>query len=108
MICSAMANPGSYRVLGRSRSLDALLEPELRSAQRVRRILDSLRTEIVGAGGEGCVRVRRILERPREVFRIEIDSPELGYQRTTLLDRRALDELLRTEDVRSRVRLPSP
>jgi hypothetical protein len=28
------------------------------------------------------------------VFRLEIELPELGYQRTTLLDREALDELL--------------
>jgi hypothetical protein len=106
MLCAAMANPGSYKVLGRARPFDALLDPELRSAQRTRRILESLRSEIVGAEGEGAVRVRRILERPRELFRIEIDSPELGYQRTTLLDRRAFDELLRTEEVRARVRVP--
>ena len=40
---------------------------------------------------------------PREVFRLEIEVPELGYQRTTLLDRDALDELLATDDVRALV-----
>jgi hypothetical protein len=106
MLCAAMANPGSYKVLGRARALDAVLDPGMRSAQRTRRILDSLRSEIIGAEREGVVRVRRILDRPRELFRIEIESPELGYQRITLLDRGALDELLRTEEVRSRVRVP--
>ena len=39
---------------------------------------------------------------PREVYRLEIEVPELGYQRTTLLDRDALEELLATDDVRAR------
>ena len=50
-------------------------------------------------------RARRIFERPREVFRLEIENPELGYQRTTLLDRAALEELLAFGEVRERVRL---
>jgi hypothetical protein len=44
-----------------------------------------------------------IFSSPREVFRLEIEVPELGYQRTTLLDRDALDELLATDDVRALV-----
>ena len=106
MLCAVMANPGSYKVLGRARALDAILDPEVRSALRTRRILDSLRSEITLAEDERDVRIRRILERPREIFRIEIESPALGYFRTTLLDRQALDELLRNEEVRARVRLP--
>jgi len=43
-------------------------------------------------------------ENPREVFRLELELPELGYQRTTLLDREALDALLEADDVRARVR----
>jgi hypothetical protein len=49
------------------------------------------------------VRVRRILSEPRELFRLEIEIPEQGYQRTTLLDRDALEELLEFEEVRERV-----
>jgi hypothetical protein len=98
-----MALPGSYRIQTRARGLDDELAPELRAARRARRILDSLRHEI--SGGEGTVRVRRVFERPREIFRVEIESPELGYLRTTLLDRASLDELLRAEEVRARVRV---
>jgi hypothetical protein len=46
-----------------------------------------------------------VFETPREIFRLEIESPELAYQRTTLLDREALDELLEVDAVRTRLRL---
>jgi hypothetical protein len=61
-----------------------------------------LRNQILEAS-DG-LRIRRIFTSPREVFRLEIDVPEMGYQRTTLLDREALDELLATDDVRALVR----
>lgn len=96
-----MRPPGSYKIASRERAFDALLEPELRSAQRARRILDSLRAEILEGGD--ALRIRRIFSSPREVFRLEIELPELGYQRTTLLDRSALDELLAADDVRALV-----
>lgn len=67
----------------------------------MRRILDSLRTEIV----EGCeVRIRRVLADPREIFRLELDMPALGYQRITLLDRESLEQLLQADEVLERVR----
>ena len=97
-----MRPPGSYKIASRSRAFDALLGREVRSARRARRILDSLRSEIL-EGGDG-LRIRRIFTSPREVFRLEIELPELGYQRTTLLDREALDELLAADDVRALVR----
>jgi len=97
-----MRPPGSYKIASRNRAIDALRIPELRSAERARRILDSLRDQIL-EGGDG-LRIRRIFSSPREVFRLEIDVPEMGYQRTTLLDREALDELLATDDVRALVR----
>jgi hypothetical protein len=97
-----MRPPGSYKIASRERAFDALLGPELRSAKRARRILDSLRNEILEGGD--ALRIRRIFTTPREVFRLEIELPELGYQRTTLLDREALDELLATDDVRALVR----
>ena len=33
----------------------------------------------------------------------EIERPDQGYQRTTLLDRDALEDLLATDDIRARV-----
>jgi hypothetical protein len=78
-----------------------MLHPAVRSARRVRRILDSLRNEIV-EGGE--VRIRRVIQSPREVFRLELEMPALGYQRVTLLDRESLEQLLEADDVLERVR----
>lgn len=98
-----MAVPGSYKIASRVRSLDAHVHPALRSARRVQRILDSLRAEICGQDRCPTVRVRRVFTTPREVFRLEIEDPSLGYQRTTLLDRDALDELLEWDEVRERV-----
>lgn len=98
-----MEPTGRYKVLSRNRSFEEYLDPTVRSARRVRRILDSLRDEI--GTGETDVRVRRIFVRPREIFRLEIESPALGYQRTTLLDRDALEALLEAEEVRSRLRI---
>ncbi len=42
--------------------------------------------------------------REREIFRLELQLPELGYHRTTLLDRDALEELLEAEEIREVVR----
>ncbi len=77
------------------------MHPSARSARRVRRIVESLRDEIV-LGGE--VRIRRVLQDPREIFRLELEMPSLGYQRITLLDREALESLLEADDVLERVR----
>jgi hypothetical protein len=96
-----MRPPGSYKIASRPRAFEALLPPEVRSEGRVQRLLDSLRTQIL-AGGEG-LRIRLIFTTPREIYRLELQVPELGYQRTTLLDRDALEELLATDDVRDAV-----
>jgi hypothetical protein len=98
-----MPVPGSFKVASRSRAFDAYLHPALRSARRVQRILDSLRAEICGEGECQTVRVRRVFSTPREIFRLEIEVPALGYLRTTLLDREALEELLEWDEVRARV-----
>ena len=45
-----------------------------------------------------------MLKSPREIYRLELEVPDLGYQRITLLDRDALEDLLATDDVRSLVR----
>jgi hypothetical protein len=99
-----MKPPGAYKISARPRAFEAMLQPSTRSARRLRRIVDSLRSEIV-EGGE--VRIRRVIKDPREVFRLEIEMPELGYQRITLLDREALELLLEADDVLARVRTAS-
>ena len=43
-----MRPPGSYKIASRGRALEALLGPELRNERRAQRILDSLRSEILG------------------------------------------------------------
>jgi hypothetical protein len=79
---------------------DRLLDPILDGGPRLQRILDSLRNEIIEGGGGRNVRIRQVFREPREIYRLELELPELGYQRTTLLDRDALEELLETEEVR--------
>ncbi len=98
-----MSQTGRFRVPSRNRSYEQHLHPAVRSARRVERILHSLLAEI--QGGEGTVRIRQIFERPREIFRLEIDAPEWGYQRTTLLDRDTLEELLAQDGVRERIEI---
>src|SRR5262245_40225239 len=94
---------GSFRIARRFPALQASEDPFLRRSRRIARLLDSLRLEI--QDGTTTVRARRVFETPREIFRLEIASPDLGYQRTTLLDRDALEELLEVDAVRSRLRL---
>ena len=103
MLVRTMSPRGRFRQLGRERSFEALLDPAVRSARRVRRIVRSLRDEIVDAGSDG-LRIRRVFTNPREIYRVELERPGLAYQRTTLLDRAALEELLAQEEVRSRLR----
>jgi hypothetical protein len=99
-----MRPPGAYKIASRARAFDAFLDPRLRGARRVRRIVESLRDQIVDGGQETGLRIRRVFSTPREIFRVEIECPELAYQRTTLLDRDALEALLAVDDVRARVR----
>ena len=80
--------------------IDGFLERLAQSEQRVRRLLESLRCEILEAGGGPNLRIRRVFQTPREIFRLELTRPELGYQRTTFLDRDALEELLDADEVR--------
>jgi len=95
------AEPGFARPLSpRDADYDALLEPALIGGERLQRILESLRSEIIEGGGGGNVRVRQVFREPREIYRLELTLPELGYQRTTLLDREALEELLEVDEVR--------
>ena len=38
--------------------------------------------------------MRRILASPRELYRLELERPDFAYERTTILDAEALEELL--------------
>jgi hypothetical protein len=103
-----MSARGSFKIARRSGAagapvFDACLDPILSGDRRVRRILESLRSEIVEGGGGKNLRIRRVFQTPREIYRLEFELPELGYQRTTLLDRDALEELLEADDVRALV-----
>jgi hypothetical protein len=104
MLARMSSRPGSYRILTRSsRAVEDQLEPALAGERRVQRILASLLAEI--RSDDTVVRARRVFERPREIFRLEIERAASGYSRTTLLDRDALDELLEHHEVRARVQL---
>ncbi len=94
---------GAYKISNRGRSVGAFPDPLIRSEIRSQRILESLRSEIVGGAG-GSVRIRQVFQSPREIFRLELELPEYCYQRTTLLDRDALEELLEADDVQQAVR----
>ena len=65
------------------------------------RLLDSLRNEIIEGGEAGNLRIRCVFRSPREIYRLEFEIPERDYQRTTLLDRDALEELLEADEVRA-------
>lgn len=96
-----MRPPGSFKIASRGRPLGAFPNPLARSELRMQRILASLRNEILEGGGGSNLRIRQVFQTPREIYRLELELPELGYQRTTLLDRDALEELLEADDVRA-------
>jgi hypothetical protein len=73
----------------------------LSDEDRSQRVLDSLRSEILEGGEAGNLRIRRIFRSPREIYRLEIQIPEREYQRTTLLDRDALEELMEADEIRA-------
>ena len=98
-----MTRPGSFKIPSRSRSYEAYLDPSVREARRVQRLVESLRGEI--QDDATTVRARRIFAQPREVFRLEIENPELGYHRTTVLERPVLDALRADDEVGQRLRL---
>jgi hypothetical protein len=94
-----MQPPGSFRIRrpnGPSTSHDPLEFADTRG----QKLVESLCVEILE--GEN-LRIRQIFERPRAIYRIELDRPEMSYQRTTLLDEDTLEELLEIDEVRSRV-----
>jgi len=94
---------GSFKIANRGRLLDGLIDPLTRSEARSHRIVQSIREQIVDGGPGQRLRIRQVFRAPREIFRLELELPELGYQRTTLLDRDALEELLTADEVRNLV-----
>ena len=100
----AMKPPGAFKISSRQRAFDAYVDSAVQQTHRTQRILESLRNEILEGGDGANLRIRRIFQNPREIYRLELQLPELGYHRTTLLDRDALEELLAAEDVRAIVR----
>jgi hypothetical protein len=98
-----MTHPGSFRITSRNRAFESYLDPKVRGSRRVQRIVDSLAREICDA--DNHARARCVFERPRELYRLEIHSPAMGYERTTLLERDALDALLEDPAVRHRLRV---
>jgi hypothetical protein len=99
-----MKPPGTFKLLGHARrsTLNAM-DPHVLCDDRSNRIVNSLRTQILEGDGEQSLRIRQIFDDPKEIYRVEIERPDQGYQRTTLLDRDALEDLLATDDVRDRV-----
>jgi len=109
-----MRPPGSYKLSYRNRAAPRRVDPARDPlavlealgpmpglSSRTQRLVESLRHQILEAGRE--LRIRKIFDDPREVYRIELHVPELNYVRTTLLDGELLEELLQFDDVRAAV-----
>jgi len=79
------------------------MDPLALCGDRSDRIVNSLRRQILEGDDEQSLRIRQIFDDPKEIYRVEIQRPDQGYQRTTLLDRDALEDLLATDDIRARV-----
>ena len=99
-----MKPPGTFKLLGNARrsTVDAM-DPLTLCDDRSDRIVNSLRTPILEGYEEQSLRIRQVFNDPKEIYRVEIERPDQGYQRTTLLDRDALEDLLATDDIRARV-----
>lgn len=99
-----MKPPGTFKLLGRARrATPDAMDPLALCVDRSDRIVDSLRAQILEGDEDQSLRIRQVFNDPKEIYRVEIDRPDQNYQRTTLLDRDALEELLATDDIRDRV-----
>jgi len=99
-----MKPPGTYKLTNRAKAAEpSYLDPLGLGLGRCQRIVDSLRDQIIEGGPDQFLRIRQVFSNPRELYRVEIQEPELHYQRTTLLDREALEDLLEVAAVRERV-----
>lgn len=59
--------------------------------KRARRIISSIQKDVDQGG---TARVRQILSDPEEIYRIEVERPDMAYTRTTFMGRDALTTLL--------------
>ena len=100
MLVFVMQPPGTFKIR-RRRAEASFHDPLACLSTRTQRIVDSLRDQILD-GGEN-LRIRQVFHEPRAIYRIEIDVPGMSYQRTTLLDDDALEELLEIDEVRTRL-----
>jgi len=90
---------GTYRLLSRRSGADPLAP--MRLAGRAQRIIDSLRHQITSSQEVQSLRLRQIFQDPVAIYRLEIEVPAMNYQRITLLDGDALEELLEVDEVRT-------
>jgi hypothetical protein len=97
-----MKPPGSYKLAGRTRPEFSYLDPLGAGLGRGQKIIESLRSEIMDGleGPTQHLRIRRVFRTPREIYRVELEVPEMSYSRTTLLDRDSLEDLLASDEVR--------
>jgi hypothetical protein len=99
-----MKPPGTFKLLGNARrNAPDVMDPLTLCDDRSDRIVNSLRTQILEGDDGQSLRIRQIFDDPKELYRLEIARPDQGYQRTTILDRDALEDLLATDDIRARV-----
>jgi hypothetical protein len=101
MLRIVMQPPGTFKIHRRRRTEPNFADPLACLNTRAQRIVDSLREEILESGEN--LRIRKVFQEPRAIYRIELDVPDLNYQRTTLLDEDALEELLEIDEIRSRL-----
>ena len=95
---------GTFKILRNAkRHAPDPMDPIALCGDQSERIVNSLRDQILEGDGEQSLRIRQIFDDPKEVYRVEIQRPHQAYQRTTLLDRDALEDLLATADIRARV-----
>lgn len=83
--------PGSFKIANQRRAFELYGDPWSLGERRVRGILESIQRDLDEGG---TARVRQILNGPRELYRIELERPDMSYQRTTILDRETLTRLL--------------
>lgn len=83
--------PGSYRQIRRDGGVDRFLDGEARRERRVRRILSSIHRDL-DEGGRAYL--RPIPNPCLDLFRLEIERPDMSYQRITILDAETLETLL--------------
>ena len=65
--------------------------PESWRERRLRRILSSIQRDVDEGG---TARVRQILSGPRELYRVEVERPDMAYLRTTVMGAEALALLI--------------